>query len=301
VTEILDREGATFVDVPLESVRPNPGQPRQYFDEGKLAELAASIRTAGLLQPLTVRPDPDGESEYLLIAGERRWRAAKLAGLSSVPVRVVAGLGHIDAFVLSVAENVSRADMTILEEAKAYAKLVAAGKSNEEIADMFGKRPDDIRWRMELLRLRDDVQELVDKGAIKPSLAWYLSKLSPAGQQVLAARYCQGKFRTESDAVAVAKEMEAAEREVVMFEVQEWTPPEKPEPKEKPTPVSLAVGAVDALVAELTKVADADPDALTDLDRLVEALDRLKVATAKARTTVRRAEAKALLREVGQG
>jgi hypothetical protein len=99
----------------------------------------------------------------------------------------------------------------------------------------------------------------------------------------------------------VAKEMEAAEREVVMFEVQEWTPPEKPEPKEKPTPVSLAVGAVDALVAELTKVADADPDALTDLDRLVEALDRLKVATAKARTTVRRAEAKALLREVGQG
>jgi ParB family chromosome partitioning protein len=285
---------ATFAEVPLKAIRPNPNQPRRYFDEGKLDELAASIRASGLLQPLSVRPDPDGEAEWILIAGERRWRACRLAGLDSVPVRVLSGLGHIDAFVLSVAENVSRADMTILEEAKAYAELVAAGKSNEEIAGLFGKRPDDIRWRMELLRLREDVQELVDKGAIKPSLAWYLSKLSPAGQQVLAARYCQGRFRTESDAVAVAKEMEAAEREIVMFEVQE--PPEKP--ARKPAlPTGIALTPIEALIRELQRVAAADPEALLDVDDLADALDRLKAATVKARAVVRQAEAKALLRE----
>jgi ParB family chromosome partitioning protein len=290
---------STFLDVSLASIRPNPDQPRRYFDETKLAELAASIAASGLLQPLSVRPDPDGQADYLLVAGERRWRAAGMAGCESVPVRVLAGLASIDAYVLAVAENVSRADMTVLEEAKAYAALVAAGKSNEDVADLFGKRPDDIRWRMELLRLRDDVQELVDKGAIKPSLAWYLSKLSPAGQQVLAARYCQGRFRNDTEAIAVAKEMEAAEAEIPMFEVQEWTPAEKPEPKERPTPVALAVDAVDTLVTELDKVAAAETEALVDVARLGEALDRLKRATEKARRTVRRAEARELLREVG--
>jgi ParB family chromosome partitioning protein len=294
---ILTGASATFVDVPVASVRPNPGQPRRWFDPVKLEELAASIKAAGLLQPLSVRPDPEGITDWLLIAGERRWRAAQLAGVETLPARVLDGLGHIDAYVLAVAENVSRADMTVLEEAKAYAALVAAGKSNDEVADLFGKRPDDIRWRMELLRLRDDVQELVDKGAIKPSLAWYLSKLSPAGQQVLAARYCQGRFRNDTEAIAVAKEMEAAEAEVPMFEVQDWTPPERPA-REKPTPVSLAVGAVDALVDQLQRVAEAEPEALADIDRLADALDRLKVATGAARKAVRRAEAQALLREV---
>jgi ParB family transcriptional regulator, chromosome partitioning protein len=292
------RSTSTFVDVPLSAVRPNPDQPRRYFDETKLAELAASIRASGLLQPLAVRPDPDGVTDYLLIAGERRWRACGLAGLSSVPVRILDGLASIDAYVLAVAENVSREDMTVLEEAKAYAALVSAGKSNEDVAALFGKRPDDIRWRMELLRLRDDVQELVDKGAIKPSLAWYLSKLSPAGQQVLAARYCQGRFRSDTEAIAVAKEMEAAEAEIPMFEVQEWTPAEKPERRERPTPVALAVDAVDALITELEKVAAAETEALVDVARLGEALDRLKRATEKARRTVRKAEARALLREV---
>jgi ParB family transcriptional regulator, chromosome partitioning protein len=292
------RGTSTFVDVPLSAVRPNPDQPRRYFDETKLAELAASIRASGLLQPLAVRPDPDGVTDYLLIAGERRWRACGLAGLSSVPVRILDGLASIDAYVLAVAENVSREDMTVLEEAKAYAALVSAGKSNEDVAALFGKRPDDIRWRMELLRLRDDVQELVDKGAIKPSLAWYLSKLSPAGQQVLAARYCQGRFRSDTEAIAVAKEMEAAEAEIPMFEVQEWTPAEKPERRERPTPVALAVDAVDALITELEKVAAAETEALVDVARLGEALDRLKRATEKARRTVRKAEARALLREV---
>jgi ParB family chromosome partitioning protein len=292
------RGTSTFVDVPLSAVRPNPDQPRRYFDETKLAELAASIRASGLLQPLAVRPDPDGVTDYLLIAGERRWRACGLAGLSSVPVRILDGLASIDAYVLAVAENVSREDMTVLEEAKAYAALVSAGKSNEDVAALFGKRPDDIRWRMELLRLRDDVQELVDKGAIKPSLAWYLSKLSPAGQQVLAARYCQGRFRSDTEAIAVAKEMESAEAEIPMFEVQEWTPAEKPERRERPTPVALAVDAVDALITELEKVAAAETEALVDVARLGEALDRLKRATEKARRTVRKAEARALLREV---
>jgi ParB family chromosome partitioning protein len=292
------RGTSTFIDVPLSAVRPNPDQPRRYFDETKLAELAASIRASGLLQPLAVRPDPDGVTDYLLIAGERRWRACGLAGLSSVPVRILDGLASIDAYVLAVAENVSREDMTVLEEAKAYAALVSAGKSNEDVAALFGKRPDDIRWRMELLRLRDDVQELVDKGAIKPSLAWYLSKLSPAGQQVLAARYCQGRFRSDTEAIAVAKEMEAAEAEIPMFEVQEWTPAEKPERRERPTPVALAVDAVDALITELEKVAAAETEALVDVARLGEALDRLKRATEKARRTVRKAEARALLREV---
>jgi ParB/RepB/Spo0J family partition protein len=284
---------STFIDVPLAAVRPNPAQPRRHFDEGKLAELAASIAANGLLQPLSVRPDHDGPADWLLVAGERRWRAATAAGLETVPVRVL-NLGEVDAFVLAVTENVNRTDMTPIEEAAAYAELVAAGKTIPEVAALFGKRPADVGYRIDLLRCRDEVQELISAGGMGVTLAWYVSELSPAGQQTLTARYAQGRFRDDRDVIEMAKAMKAAEADIPMFEVQNWTPPPPPA-KPRPTPVGLAVDACADLTAQLGAIAAAEPGALTDTDTLAAALDQLRKATTAARQAVRRAQAHNLL------
>jgi ParB family chromosome partitioning protein len=259
-TTTLGTSTTAFAEVPLTAIRPNPGQPRRYFDQTTLAELAASIAANGLLQPVTVRPDPDGEAEFLIVAGERRWRAAQLAGLGTVPARVITGLDSVDAYVLAVTENVNRTDMTPIEEADAYAQLLAAGKTTDQVG---------------------------------LNLAWYVSELSPAGQQRLTARHAQGRYRDDREAIEVAKAMKAAEAETPMFEVADWTPTRPAKPR--PTPVALAVGKVDELIADLARVSAADPAALADTEALGAALDRLKKATADARRTVRTATARRLV------
>ncbi len=210
---------------------------------------------------------------------------ATLAGVETVPARVLSGLSHVEAYILSVTENVNRSDMTILEEAAAYSELVGAGKTPQEVAELFGKRPADVTWRIDLLRLRSEIADLVDKGGMGPNLAWYLSELSPAGQQVLAARYAQGKFRTDADAIEAAKVMKEAETQVVMFEVQDWEPPPAP-PERKPADNGL-LDAVRKAAAVLADLAEADPDEV----------DQLRQALTKARRLLRRAEARQLVRE----
>jgi ParB family chromosome partitioning protein len=125
----------TYLDLAIDLIDRHPGQPRKHFDAEALAELAGSIAANGLMQPVTVRPVDD---RYVIIAGERRWRACQQAGLDTIPVRVIE-IGEEDAFVLSVAENVNRSDMTVLEETEAFAQLVAYGKTHDEIARLFGK------------------------------------------------------------------------------------------------------------------------------------------------------------------
>jgi ParB family chromosome partitioning protein len=292
-TTTLGTSTTAFAEVPLTAIRPNPGQPRRYFDQTTLAELAASIAANGLLQPVTVRPDPDGEAEFLIVAGERRWRAAQLAGLGTVPARVITGLDSVDAYVLAVTENVNRTDMTPIEEADAYAQLLAAGKTTDQVGALFGRRPADVRYRVDLLRCRVEVQDLIAKGGMGLNLAWYVSELSPAGQQRLTARHAQGRYRDDREAIEVAKAMKAAEAETPMFEVADWTPTRPAKPR--PTPVALAVGKVDELIADLARVSAADPAALADTEALGAALDRLKKATADARRTVRTATARRLV------
>ena len=143
--------------IPLGRIRPNPQQPRRSFDEEGLAELAASIRSCGILQPLTVRRAGEG---YELVAGERRLRAARIAGLREVPC-LVAQVGEEDSALLALMENLQRRDLDCWEEAQAIARLISRyGLSQEEAARRLGRALPTVANKLRLLTLTPEQQQL---------------------------------------------------------------------------------------------------------------------------------------------
>ena len=149
-----------LLEVSLEHVRPDPQQPRKRFQQEALQELADSIKANGILQPLIV--SPSGGGFYQIIAGERRWRAAKLAGLIKLPV-VSREVGEQEAFELALLENIQRVDLTPLEEALSYKRLAEEfNLSHEEIAERTGKKRATISNALRLLKLPNDVLNMID-------------------------------------------------------------------------------------------------------------------------------------------
>ncbi|MBL8238408.1 MAG: ParB/RepB/Spo0J family partition protein [Bryobacterales bacterium] len=144
--------------LPIQAIEPNPTQPRSVFDAARLAELAQSIRSNGIIQPLIVRKLGD---QFHLIAGERRWRAAKLAGLTEVPV-VVQELSDAKVMEVALIENIQREDLNPIEVAIAFEKLVVElGLSHEEIGQRTGKDRSTITNMLRLLRLPGDIQIMI--------------------------------------------------------------------------------------------------------------------------------------------
>lgn len=142
--------------IPLQDIHPNPCQPRRIFEERPLQELAESIAAFGILQPLTVRAAKGG---YELVAGERRWRAAKLAGLKEAPC-LIAQVDEQDAELLALIENLQRRDLDCFEEAAAIARLISRyGLSQEQAAQKLGKSQSAIANKLRLLRLEESVQQ----------------------------------------------------------------------------------------------------------------------------------------------
>jgi ParB family chromosome partitioning protein len=153
-------------EVPIELLRRNPDQPRKVFDEGDLEELAASIREKGVIQPLLVRPAPDGNHEYEIVAGERRWRAAQRAGLRDLPV-VVRNLADGEVLELGIIENVQRVDLNAIEEALAYKALMERfGRTQDAVAEAVGKSRPHIANALRLLTLPEAVQGYVLQGQL---------------------------------------------------------------------------------------------------------------------------------------
>jgi len=151
-------------DLPLELIRPNPEQPRTRFDPASITSLAASIADAGIVQPLIVRPLPDGR--YELIAGERRWRAAREAGVQTVPA-IVRDEAEADRLQTALIENVAREDLSPVDEARACAALVEdLGLSKEELARRLGRSRSAISNLIRLLDLPDEVLELLASGEL---------------------------------------------------------------------------------------------------------------------------------------
>ena len=144
-------------EIPLSSIAPNPKQPRKSFDESALNELAESLKSVGLLQPLVVRPlDKD---RYELIAGERRWRAAQIAGLENVPV-VIRAAENEQLLQLALIENLQREDIHILEAAEAYQVLISeGGLTQDEVAQLVGKSRPAIANALRLLKLPDKIRK----------------------------------------------------------------------------------------------------------------------------------------------
>lgn len=149
--------------LPLDRIRPNKGQPRRTFDDAELAELADSIRQNGVLQPLLVR---DRGDYYEIVAGERRYQAARAAGLDEVPV-IIRDVSDDDVFKLALIENLQRSDLSPLEEANGYRQLIREkGLTQEELARILSKSRSTITNILRLLDLPDEVQELVETGRL---------------------------------------------------------------------------------------------------------------------------------------
>ncbi|MFJ5883102.1 ParB/RepB/Spo0J family partition protein [Kitasatospora cineracea] len=157
-------DGARFAELPLESISPNPRQPREVFDEEKLAELVSSIKEVGLLQPVVVRQT--GAERYELIMGERRWRASRLAGLDAIPAIVRAT--EDDKLLLdALLENLHRAELNALEEAAAYDQLLRDfGCTHDELADRVGKSRPHVSNTLRLMKLPVSVQLKVAAGEV---------------------------------------------------------------------------------------------------------------------------------------
>ena len=172
--------------IPINTVRPNPQQPRRSFDETALRELADSIRAYGILQPLTVR---DRGGFYELVAGERRLRAARIAGLREVPC-LVAEVGEEDAALLALIENLPRRDLDYMEEAAAIARLIGRyGLSQQQAADKLGKSQPAIANKLRLLRLAPPVIDCLRQYGLTERHARTLLRLTDPEQQLAAARH----------------------------------------------------------------------------------------------------------------
>ena len=152
--------------VPIEAIHPNPDQPRRHFDADDLNDLAGSIRSKGIIQPLVVRAHPVKAGEYQIVAGERRWRASQLAQLHELPI-VVREFSDLDVLEIAIIENIQRADLNPIEEAIGYRQLMDKfGHTQEQMAEALGKSRPHIANVLRLLALPEDVQALVISGSL---------------------------------------------------------------------------------------------------------------------------------------
>jgi len=184
--EEVTTENSAYRLLPIYKVEPNPDQPRQDFDEEELQTLADSISVHGIIQPLTVRELPSGY--YQIIAGERRWRAARLAGLSDVPV-VVIEADDKKAMELALIENLQRQDLNPVEEALGYQTLINEyGLTQEEAAQQVGKSRPAVANALRLLGLCPEVLELLRSGQITAGHARAILTLKSEKKQQEAAK-----------------------------------------------------------------------------------------------------------------
>jgi ParB family chromosome partitioning protein len=189
-------------EISVSAMEPNPNQPRAHFDEESLADLAASIRELGVLQPVLVRPGDDGH--YYLIAGERRWRAARRAGLATIPA-LVRDTDEIGAIEQALVENLHRQDLTALEEASAYQQLIEDFHlTHEEVAQRVGKSRAAVSNTLRLLQLPPAIQHLLADGRLSAGHARALLGTPDRSLQESLARRAvedQWSVRTLEEAV----------------------------------------------------------------------------------------------------
>ena len=179
---LSEAEGTrTLQEIQVASISPNPFQPRRRMDEAALRELASSFRQTGVLQPVIVRPHGDG---YQLIAGERRWRAAQMAGLERIPA-VVRQATNAEALELALVENLLREDLNPLEEAEAYQRLLTEFQwSQEELAQRVGRDRTTISNALRLLKLPPPIQDDLREGRLTMGHARALLGLPSSGDQM---------------------------------------------------------------------------------------------------------------------
>jgi ParB family chromosome partitioning protein len=213
-TEVVEDRGSALLELPVTAIKPNSFQPRGHFDEDSLASLTASVRELGVLQPVLVRKVDDGEggAGYELIAGERRWRAARRAGLQAIPA-LVRTATDADSLEQALVENLHREDLNPLEEAAAYQQLIEDfSLTHDELATRIGKSRAAISNTLRLFQLPPAIQRLVAEGQLSagharallatPDRAFQESLARRAISEGLSVRAVEDAVRARSDTPA---------------------------------------------------------------------------------------------------
>ncbi len=191
----------------LSQIEPKADQPRKHFDEEALFELSDSIKRHGLLQPIIVRESEDAQGYYQIIAGERRWRASKLAGLSEIPA-IIMQADELEAAEIAIIENIQRQDLNPYEEASAYKALIDQyGLTQEEVSEKVGKSRSAVANSMRLLDLPDDVLEMLKTGDISAGHARALLGLKNKDSIVDTAEQILVRSLSVRDTEALVKKL----------------------------------------------------------------------------------------------
>ncbi len=206
-------------EIRLKDIRPNPAQPRRTFSEQELEELSQSVKARGILQPILLRPDPDAPQKYQIVAGERRWRAAQMAGLATIPA-VVRNIDELELLEVGIIENVQRTDLNPIEEAEAYGALMKRfGRTQESLADSVGKSRVHIANTLRLLKLPETAREHLRHGRISagharaalgaPDPGPIIEMVVLKGLNVRDVEALAKRARDGSDLETIAKKIEA--------------------------------------------------------------------------------------------
>jgi ParB family chromosome partitioning protein len=256
--------------LPLSKLRPNPDQPRRSFSQDSLAELASSIRTHGLIQPILVEESEGGS--FLIVAGERRFRAATIAGFAEVPV-IVRSFTPEKRLEIALIENVQREDLNPVEEAEAYRSLMAmGGRSQEEVADVVGKSRSAVANSLRLLKLPESVLAALREGSLTAGHAKaLLSVVDPGRRDSLFARVIAEGISVR-EAEAAAQELNSP-RMSVPREKGRPERPKEPEIREVEEKLIQALGTKVSVKGDGKKGTIAiEYYSLDDLERLLDLL-----------------------------
>ncbi|WP_327349719.1 ParB/RepB/Spo0J family partition protein [Streptomyces sp. NBC_01321] len=297
----------TIQTIAIDEIHRNKRQPREFFEPVALQELADSIKRFGLMQPIEVRRDSDAGG-FEIVAGERRWRAHQIAEISQIKCIITADdLTEMERFKRSVAENINRADMTPMEEARAFRRILdeQEGAEAKDVAKEFGKSSQYVMLRLALLDLTEEVQQHVNSGAIGTQAAVQIAALTPGNQRAVMAKWAKGAFAGDNELVHFAYALKQQQGQVVAMLIEDMSPEERAERQRERTKTRSSIDRIEQVMGLLEELAKADPMKLAlalegEAGKRLDQMDRVADAVAKARFNMRQAKAHAEAREIAR-
>ncbi|WP_328403888.1 ParB/RepB/Spo0J family partition protein [Streptomyces sp. NBC_00390] len=296
-----------YATLKMTQIHRNEGQPREHFNEAELTELAESLKEYGLLQPIVVRKK-EGASGYELVAGERRYRANKMAGNITIEAKILLPetdetITDLDSFKRAMTENITRADMTPLEEARGFKKVLDQedGATAQSVAKNFKKSVQYVNQRLALLDLRPELAQAVNDGHIGTSAAVQVAALNKDSQKNLFDKWKKGDFNGSDNAlihVAYAMRKQEKAQQESMVEVEEVSDEEKATQSKARAKTRTDLDRIEEICGLLVEIGKMDGAELFrhlegEVGARLEQMERVSEAVQKARWALRQAKAHA--------